>query len=76
LELRIRRGEVLPFIVDDVLVHLDDRRSQHALRALADFSALTQVLVFTHHAHVLELANESIPGRFHATEFRVVATAT
>ena len=46
----------LPFVVDDVLVHFDDERSLAALQAFAHFSRSTQVIFFTHHQHLVQLA--------------------
>jgi uncharacterized protein YhaN len=49
-------AEPLPFIVDDILIQFDDHRSRATLEALADFSAKTQVILFSHHARVVEAA--------------------
>jgi uncharacterized protein YhaN len=49
-------SEPLPFIVDDILIQFDDERSRATLDALADFSAKTQVILFTHHQRVVEEA--------------------
>jgi uncharacterized protein YhaN len=56
LEQRLSVGEPLPFLVDDILVNFDDERARLALVALADLSRKTQVLFFTHHARLVELA--------------------
>lgn len=56
LEHRAKHAEPLPLFVDDILVQFDDRRSQASLAALADFSATTQVILFTHHRYVVEQA--------------------
>ena len=45
-----------PFLVDDILVHFDDERSKKTLSVLAGLSRKTQVLFFTHHSHLVELA--------------------
>jgi uncharacterized protein YhaN len=47
-----------PVILDDVLMAFDDKRADAALRALRDLSKKTQVLVFTHHAHHVRLAQK------------------
>jgi uncharacterized protein YhaN len=49
-------SEPLPFIVDDILIQFDDDRSRATLEALADFSAKTQVILFTHHERVVDEA--------------------
>jgi uncharacterized protein YhaN len=56
------QAEPIPFIVDDLLLTFDDRRASAALKALADFSTHTQVLFFTHHRHLVELARQAIPA--------------
>jgi uncharacterized protein YhaN/biotin operon repressor len=48
----------LPVILDDILVHFDDKRSAAALRALAEFAKHTQVLLFTHHPWVQDIATQ------------------
>ena len=49
-------AEPLPFIADDLLVSFDDDRAGAALDVLKRLSESTQVLVFTHHGHLVELA--------------------
>jgi hypothetical protein len=51
-----------PIILDDVLMAFDDQRAAAALRVLGDLSKKTQVLVFTHHAHHVELARQTLAG--------------
>ena len=48
--------EPLPFVVDDILVNFDDERSAATLKVLAELSRKTQVILFTHHAHLRDLA--------------------
>jgi uncharacterized protein YhaN len=52
--------EPLPFIADDLLLNLDNRRAEAALRTLAELAKTTQVLLFTHHAHMAELARRAV----------------
>jgi len=56
LELHLQDHEPMPMILDDLLVHFDDARAAHALAAIAKLAENSQVLLFTHHAHVVELA--------------------
>jgi uncharacterized protein YhaN len=59
----LRRAEVaqpMPLILDDVLIQLDDSRASSALKVLAEVSRRMQVLFFTHHAHLVELAREAV----------------
>jgi uncharacterized protein YhaN len=62
LERFARGGDPMPLIVDDVLIHFDDDRARAALEVLGELSQHTQVLFFTHHARLVELAREAIPG--------------
>ncbi len=61
IERHAERAEAMPLVLDDVLVHFDDPRSRAALAALADVAPKVQVLLFTHHARVVELAREAVP---------------
>ena len=51
----------LPLVLDDVLVNFDDDRATAALLVLAEFSKRAQILFFTHHRHLLELAEKVLP---------------
>jgi uncharacterized protein YhaN len=53
--------ELMPLVMDDLLIHFDDDRAGAALRALGEFANVTQVLLFTHHARLCELATEVLP---------------
>ncbi len=57
LELHLKKAEPLPFVVDDILIAFDDSRTRACLEILAELSATTQVLLFTHHRSVVELAD-------------------
>ena len=50
----------LPFLADDLLVNFDDARTAVALRTLARLSKDTQVIFFTHHDHLVELAKATL----------------
>ncbi len=56
LEQHLSQGEPMPFVVDDILIGFDDNRTRVCLEILADLAVRTQVLLFTHHRRVLELA--------------------
>jgi hypothetical protein len=62
VERHLADREPMPLIIDDVLVNFDDRRASATLRALADLSKQTQILLFTHHRHIVEIARQSVPG--------------
>lgn len=62
IELHAKQREPLPFIADDLFVTSDDERVAPGLAALAELGRTTQVLVFTHHRHVVEAALTLPPG--------------
>ena len=61
IERHLSTGEPLPVIMDDVLVNFDDERAQAALTAFAELARTTQVLLFTHHRRLLDLAGAALP---------------
>ena len=60
LEYYLDQNEPIPFIVDDILVQFDDDRAAAALRILADLSDRTQVIFFTHHEHLAQVARKHV----------------
>lgn len=52
----IEGSESLPVIADDLLTDFDDERASQALGLLSEISAKVQVIFFTHHNHLLRLA--------------------
>lgn len=56
-----RGGEALPFIGDDLLTSFDETRTAASLSLLAAAGRARQIIVFTHHRHVAELA-EAVDG--------------
>jgi uncharacterized protein YhaN len=51
-----RTAEPMPFIGDDLLTSFDDSRTLATLRLLASTGAQRQVILFTHHRHVVDIA--------------------
>jgi uncharacterized protein YhaN len=60
LENWLAAHEPIPLVVDDILLQFDDDRSGAALRVLGELSRKTQVIFFTHHAHLLDLARSAL----------------
>lgn len=60
LEQHLDSNPPLPFIVDDILVQFDDARAAAALAVLAELSGRTQVVFFTHHEHLLDVARRHV----------------
>ncbi|HQC96868.1 MAG TPA: AAA family ATPase [Aquabacterium sp.] len=58
LDLHLDHAPALPFIADDLFVNHDDARAMAGLQALGELSRKTQVLFFTHHAHLLPLVQQ------------------
>lgn len=60
LEKYLENNEPVPLIVDDILIKFDDERAKATLKILADLSHKTQIIFFTHHNHLVELAKRTI----------------
>lgn len=56
LEQYLQVNEPMPFIVDDILIRFDDDRAAATLNVIAELSKKTQVLFFTHHGRLVDLA--------------------
>lgn len=56
LEQHLNKGEPMPIVADDILIGFDDNRTRVCLEILAELASITQVLLFTHHRRVIELA--------------------
>ncbi len=52
----------LPMILDDIMETFDDTRARAALQLCAEIGTNGQAILFTHHAHLVELARDSIKG--------------
>jgi uncharacterized protein YhaN len=63
METWLDRHEPIPFIVDDVLLNFDDDRAVAGLKVLAELSHRTQVIFFTHHQHLAEMAKNNLPAQ-------------
>lgn len=62
LEWHLASNQPVPFIVDDILLKFDDQRSAATLRCLGELSSKTQVIMFTHHRHLIDVAKEALPA--------------
>ncbi|OPZ10976.1 MAG: hypothetical protein BWZ10_02271 [candidate division BRC1 bacterium ADurb.BinA364] len=58
LDDHLERGARMPLIVDDALIGFDDERALAALEMFREVSDKTQVIFFTHHARLVELARK------------------
>jgi uncharacterized protein YhaN len=55
------QSQPLPIVIDDALANFDDQRAMHTLSVLADISQTAQVLFFTCHTHMIDIARDAIP---------------
>lgn len=62
VSLRRGAGVDLPMVLDDVLMTSSDGRAGCVLQALGEFSRDSQVIVFTHHEHLLDIARRQVPA--------------
>jgi len=65
IERHAKHADPLPLVLDDVLVHFDDERSGTALELFAEIARTVQVLLFTHHERVAEIARDRLGARAH-----------
>jgi uncharacterized protein YhaN len=64
VEESVSAGVRLPFLADDLFVTYDDERSAAGFQVLSKLAEQTQVLFFTHHEHLAELAGKVLtPAR-------------
>lgn len=54
------RAPPLPFLADDLFINFDDERAAAGFAVLGELSRKTQVLFFTHHRHLLEIAQATL----------------
>jgi len=60
LERHMEQAEPMPFIIDDILINFDNERARATMKVLSDISHKTQIIFFTHHLHILDLAREAV----------------
>lgn len=63
LQVQRRADRMMPLVLDDVFITSDDERAAHVFQALEKFAVQGQVLVFTHHQHLVDIAARTVqPG--------------
>jgi uncharacterized protein YhaN len=72
IEDHVAAAPPLPFIGDDILQTFDDGRAMAALEALLELSAHVQVILLSHHPHLLALARDLGRGNVHVCEIAAV----
>lgn len=64
IEDAVAQGVRLPFVADDLFINFDDERAAAGFKVLAELSRKTQVLFFTHHTHLADVAEAALaPGK-------------
>lgn len=63
LDLRRASHPPMPLVLDDVLITSDDERASNILRALARYAEGGQVMIFTHHRHLIDVARTTLGER-------------
>ena len=60
MERYLEEHEPMPLILDDLLITFDNDRTRAILPQLASLARRTQVFLFTHHEHLVELCRETV----------------
>jgi uncharacterized protein YhaN len=60
LDRHLEEHEPMPLILDDLLSTFDNERTKAILPQLAELAKRSQVLLFTHHEHLIQLARETL----------------
>ena len=54
------RAPPLPFVADDLFINFDDERAAAGFRLLGQLGTATQVIFFTHHKHLVDIARATL----------------
>ena len=54
------RANALPFVADDLFINFDDARAAAGFEVLSQLASKTQILFFTHHRHLVEIAESTL----------------
>ena len=57
------RAPPLPFVADDLFINFDDERAAAGFRVLGQLGTATQVLFFTHHEHLVDIARVTLGAK-------------
>ena len=56
----LARAVALPFVADDLFINFDPKRSAAGFEVLGQLAERTQVLFYTHHPHLVDVARETL----------------
>ena len=61
----LEEHEPIPLILDDLLMTFDNERTKSIIPQLIKLAKRTQIFLFTHHEHLVELCHETVSeGQF------------
>ena len=60
VEMQLQHAQPLPFIADDLFIKYSDDRAARGFKALSDLATKSQVIYFTQHDHLVEVARGAI----------------
>ena len=58
--MQLQHAQPLPFIADDLFINYSDDRAAQGFKALSDLATKSQVIYFTHHDHLIEVARGTV----------------
>ena len=58
----------LPFVADDLFINFDEERAAAGFEVLGQLSERTQVLFYTHHRHLVDLAQDALGEHVHLVQ--------
>ena len=61
----LTRAVALPFVADDLFINFDPERSAAGFEVLGQLAEQTQVLFYTHHPHLVNVARETLGADVH-----------
>ena len=68
IERFVRQSGPVPVLFDDVFVESDDARCHQIFDALGELAQQTQVIVLTHHHHLVEIAGKALGSQLNVQE--------
>ena len=66
----LERAAALPFVADNLFINFDDDRAAAGFNVLGQLAEKTQVLFFTHHQHLVDIAHEALGASIHVVSLR------
>ena len=70
------RADTLPFVTDDLFINFDDDRAAAGFQVLTELAQKTQVLFFTHHQHLVNVARGALGASVHVINLQTDGVMT